>query len=173
MAVPPDTIQWEGGHPGEASPVMFAISFTYSDPVVTQQVTTELATRFIEEGRKEKTGRAAEATRFLQNQVAKVRSELELKGKDKRELEQRFAGSLAEELPANLAQQDRLEEQLRMVNEQMAISPLVPIGSGISVTPAQQLATLKLKLTHLKAEYSDEYPDVIDLKTEIAQLEAR
>jgi uncharacterized protein involved in exopolysaccharide biosynthesis len=172
MAVPPDTIQWEGGHPGAASPVIFAISFVYSDPVVTQQVTAELANRFIEEGQKESTGRAAESTRFLQGQVAKLRSELEVKAQHKKALEQRFAGSLPDELPANLAQQDRLEEQLRMVNEQMAISPLAPLGNAASVTPEQQLASLKLKLTHLKTEYSDEYPDVIDLKDEIAHLKA-
>jgi polysaccharide biosynthesis transport protein len=170
MQVPPDTIQWEGAHPGAESPVIFTISFTYSDRIVTQQVTAELASRFIEEGHKERTGRAAEAARFLQGQVAKVRSELEVKAKRKRELEQRFAGSLPEELPANLAQQERLEEQLRMVNEQMAISPLAPLGSATSVTPEQQLASLKLKLTHLKTEFSDEYPDVIDLKNEIAHL---
>ena len=173
MVVPPDTIQWEGGHPGAASPVIFTISFAYSDPIVAQEVTSDLASRFIEEGQKERTGRAAQAAGFLQVQVAKVRSELELRAQRKRELEQRFAGSLPAELPANLAQLDRLEEQLRMVNEQLAVSPLAPMGSATSVTPEQQLASLKLKLTHLKAGYSDEYPDVIDLKAEIAHLEAQ
>ncbi len=173
LVVPPDTIQWEGGHPQENSPVILTISFEYPDRFMAQRATSELASRFIEEAQKDKNDRAADATRFLQTQVAQARAKLDQRAQQKRQLEQRFAGSLPEDLPANLAELDRLEEQLQIINERLSANPLAPAEGPAALTPEQQLALLNLKLTHLRAEFSDEYPDVKELKTEIANLKAQ
>lgn len=174
LVVPPDTIRWEGGHSEGSSTVILTLSFEYFDRYVVQRVTSELARRLIEEGQKEKSDRAADATRFLQTQVARARAQLDLKAEQKKALEQRYQGSLPEELPANLEQLDRLEDQLRMLNERMSLGPtFVPTEGPATLSPEQQLASLKLKLNRLRAEYSDEYPDVVDLKAEISSLEAQ
>jgi polysaccharide biosynthesis transport protein len=173
LEVPPATIQWDAGHAEGESPVVLTISFEYSDRHAAQRVANELARRFIEEGQKENSDRAADATRFLQTQVSRTRAKLDEKAAQKRELEQRFAGSLPDELPGNLAQLDRMEEQLQMVNERMSMGTNAPFEQQAILTPEQQLVSLKLKLTHLSAEYSDEYPDIIDLKAEIANLKAQ
>ena len=173
VVVPPDTIQWEAGHPQGSSPVILTISFEYPDRFVAQRVTSELARRFIEQGQEDKNAQAADATRFLQTQVAQARAKLDQKAEEKRQLEQRFAGSLPEDLPANLGELDRLEGQIQIINERLAANPLAPAEGLTTLTPEQQLASLNLKLTHLRAEFSDEYPDVKELKSEIADLEAQ
>lgn len=173
LLVPPDTIQWDGNHSQGRSPVVLTISFEYSDRYVTQRVVSELARRFIEEGQKETRERVTEAAHFLETQVSQLRARLDQKAEQMRIVEQRYQGSLPEDLPANLEQLDRLEEQLRMSDERMALNPLATIQNSNEVGPEQQLASLELKLTHLRAEYSDEYPDIVELKVEIASLKLK
>jgi uncharacterized protein involved in exopolysaccharide biosynthesis len=176
LVVPADTIKWEEGHrhSQEGSPVMLTISFEYTDRFATERATSELAKRFMEQAQEDRNARAADATRFLQTQVAQARRKLDQKAEQKRSLEQRFAGSLPEDLRANLTELESLEGQMQIINERLTGNLLGPTGRAVAVTPEQQqLAELNLKLTHLRAEFSDEYPDVRELKTEIAHLQSQ
>jgi succinoglycan biosynthesis transport protein ExoP len=173
LVVPPDTIHWDGSHAEGTSPVVLTISFEYRDRFIAQRVAAELARRFIQEGQKERTERVTDAERFLETQVTHARAGLDQKAEEKRVIEQRYQGSLPEDLPANLEQLDRLEEQLRMIDERMELNPAVPTRDSTNPTPEEELASLESKLTRLGAEYSDEYPDVVELKAEIANLKLK
>ncbi len=60
-----------------------------------------------------------------------------------------------------------------MIDERLALNPLGATQGSAELTPEQQLASLELKLNHLRAEYSDEFPDIVELKTEIASLKTK
>jgi uncharacterized protein involved in exopolysaccharide biosynthesis len=59
-----------------------------------------------------------------------------------------------------------------MINQQLTTQRLTPMAGGqpAALTPEQELPALELKLGALRAEYSDEYPDVIQLRAQIADL---
>ena len=173
LVVPPDTIHWDGNHSEGTSPVVLTISFEYGDRFIAQRVAAELARRFIQEGQKERTERVTDAERFLETQVTQARARLDHKAEEKRLIEQRYQGSLPEDLPANLEQLDRLKEQLRMIDERLELNPAFPTRNSADPTPQEELASLETKLTRLRAEYSDEYPDIVELKAEIANLKLK
>lgn len=172
LVVPQDAILYENARSSQEAPDVLKLSFEYPDPKVTQQVTEELANNYIDEGYRERIQRAQDATHFLTAQVARSDGELEAKGKQVQDLERRYEGSLPEELEPNLAELGRLQNQLSMINQQITTQRFAPTDGGqpVATTPEQELPVLQMKLAGLRAEYSDEYPDVIQLKEQIAEL---
>ena len=172
LVVPQDSILYETSRSRQEAPSVLKISFEYSNPKIAQQVTQELADNYIDEGYRERIERAADATRFLTAQVAHANAGLEAKGKEVRELQRRYAGSLPEELEPNMAELGRLQNQLSMTDQQLTTQRLMPMAGGLAVarTPEQELPALEVRLAALRAEYSDEYPDVIQLREQIADL---
>jgi uncharacterized protein involved in exopolysaccharide biosynthesis len=172
IVVPQDTIVYETGRAGEHTPDVLKISFEYYDRVIAQQVTQELSESYVEEGYRERIQRADDATRFLAGQVKQVRSQLDAKDSQIKELERRYEGSLPEELEPNLAELARLQDRLSMINEQLATEPLIPVAPGESAatTPSQELGILEMRLTQIRSEYSDQYPDVVQLRQQIDAL---
>ena len=172
LVVPQDAILYENARSSQEAPDVLKLSFEYSNPKVAQQITGQLANNYIDEGYRERIQRAEDATRFLTAQVARSDAELEAKGKQVQDLERRYEGSLPEELEPNLAELGRLQNQLSMINQQITTQRLTPTAGGqpVAMTPEQELPVLQMKLAGLRAEYSDEYPDVIQLKEQIADL---
>jgi len=172
LVVPQDAILYENARSSQEAPDVLKLSFEYSTAQIAQQVTDELAKNYIDEGYRERIQRADDATRFLTAQVARSSAELTAKGKQVQDLERRYEGSLPEELEPNLAELGRLQNQLSMINQQITTERLTPMvgGQTVAMTPQQELPALQLKLAGLRAEYSDEYPDVIQLKEQIADL---
>jgi polysaccharide biosynthesis transport protein len=172
LVVPQDAIMYETARSQQQAPSVLKISFEHSDPNIAQRVTEQLANNYIDEGYRERIQRAEDATRFLTAQVARANAELAAKGKQVQDLERRYEGSLPEELEPNLAELGRLQNQLSMINQQLTTQRLTPMTGGqpAALTPEQELPALELKLGALRAEYSDEYPDVIQLKAQIVDL---
>jgi polysaccharide biosynthesis transport protein len=172
LVVPQDAILYESAHSEQEQPNILTLSFEYSDAKNAQLVTQELADSYINEGYNERIQRAKDATAFLAAQVARSSADLGVKTRQIQDLERRYEGSLPEELEPNLAEMGRLQNQLSLINQQIATQHLTPIAGGQAVasTPEQELAALQLKLNALHAEYSDEYPDVIQVKEQIADL---
>jgi succinoglycan biosynthesis transport protein ExoP len=172
LVVPQDSILYESSRSQQETPSVLKISFEYSNRKIAQQVTQQLADNYIGEGYRERIQRAEDATRFLTAQVARANADLEAKGNGVRELERRYEGSLPEELEPNMAEMGRLQNQLSMTNQQLTTQRLMPMAGGrpVAQTPEQELPALEVELAGLRAEYSDEYPDVIQLKEQIADL---
>jgi len=172
LVVPQDSILYESSRSQQGAPSVLKISFEYSNRKIAQQVTQQLANNYIGEGYRERIQRTEDATRFLTAQVVRANADLEAKGKEVRELERRYEGSLPEELEPNMAEMGRLQNQLSMTNQQLTTQRLMPMAGGqpVAMTPEQELPALEVKLAALRAEYSDEYPDVIQLKEQIADL---
>jgi len=172
LVVPQDAILYEAAPPRQESPDVLKISFEYWDRSLAQQVTEQLANDYIDEGYRQRIQRAEDATSFLSAQVARASVAVIAKSTQVQELQRRYQGSLPEELEPNLAELGRLQNQLSIINQQLTAERLTPMAGGqaVALSPEQELARLELQLAALRAEYSDEYPDVSQLKQQIADL---
>ncbi len=172
----------------------FSISFTGKDPQKVMQVTNALATFFIDENLKSREASAVGTSTFLFDELSGMRdrlSELESALKDYR---QKNMGALPEQLESNLRILDRLQAQLTdrqlslreardklaMVERQMSEAETIrqqvitsETGTPVvqEVSRAKELEMLKNQLESMKSKYTDQHPDVIRMKSRIAQLE--
>ncbi|MBW2133553.1 MAG: protein GumC [Deltaproteobacteria bacterium] len=173
----------------------FSIRFTGENPPQVMRVTNALATFFIDENLKSREASAIGTSNFLEDELTNIRgrlSELEAALKDYR---QKYMGSLPEQLESNLRMLEGLRvqltnrqqslrsarDQLAMVERQMSEAEAVrkqflaaEPGSPVAreATRADELKTMKADLEMMKTKYTDQHPDVIRLKSRIAQLEA-
>lgn len=163
----------------------FTIAYTGRDPFKTMQVTSKLASLFIEENLKIKEQYAEGTMEFLENEMKNAKAVLENQEAALRKFRERNMGSLPEQLDANLRTLDRLQLQLdstgdaiknaierkTLLEEQLGVAT----GSGASrVDPlALELAKLKNDLARLLSVYKENYPDVLITKKKISEVEAR
>ncbi len=161
-----------------------SISFIGDDPRTVMDVTNELASLFIEENLRVREAQAEGTTEFLENELQQMKVRLEAHEEALREFKERSMGELPEQLDANLRTLDRLQIERQMLenslknaedryadlNRQLTSDTL---GGGDSPsTVAGRLQALRIRLAYLRTEYTEEYPDIVLLKKEIAAVEA-
>ena len=169
----------------------FTISFEDEDPEKAQQVASELVSLYMAENLKARTEQTAETTAFLNDEVEVLEQKVN-------ELEYqlaKFKEDNADSLPSlnmvNLQMMQRVDSQLleierrlysieesRMsIEAQMAtVNPTQPVrlpDGQMVMSPADQLEALKTQLTVIEGRYSDDHPDVIKIRSDIAALKAR
>jgi len=172
---------------GRAATIAFTLTYTGRDPVTVAEVTNLLTGFHVEENTKSRERQAVRTTEFLRTQLGDVKHALDTQQQRVGQFKQQHNGELAEQLEANLAALDRFNNQLRLNGEYQiramerrerlehdlatataaAKAPQLPAAD----TPASQLARLKDQLTEMRRKYSDQYPDVVHLRQEIASLE--
>ena len=164
----------------------FTIDFVHRDPHVAQLVTGRIATLFIEETIKARQLQVEGAVDFLVTQVSDARQELEKKDAALRRYKEERMGRLPEQLETNLATMGMLQRELQTVEESLLFarerqeSLARNVGGAVAVPEpgaspgaAGDLASLRRQLAALKSRYTDEHPDVQNLKARIARLESR
>ncbi|MGP8330803.1 MAG: GumC family protein [Methanosarcinaceae archaeon] len=172
----------------------FEISFEWHDSGIAANVTNAIASQFIEENLKVREAMAMGTTDFLQNEVTKIKKNLENQEKAVEEFKKKYMGMLPDQLKANIDLLGQLKEQLSNVamnvrNEQeksiflrrqMELLEALKLNSkntnGIGnplqpVTVFSRLDSFKQQLEKLRSRYTEKHPDVITLKREIAALE--
>lgn len=171
---------------GQHSVTAFSLSYQGKDPVKAAEVTNTLTDFFIAENVKVRAEQASGTTKFLQNQLEKLRAKLEAQEHRISAFKESHIGELPEQLSANLATLERLSDQLRLnsgklaqANERRAAfirqiaetaqaAPTEPVSPDVTQV---QLQELYRKLIELRMNYSEKYPDVIRVRSEIATLE--
>ena len=161
----------------------FTISYAHNDPKKAQDVTARLATLFIDESMRAREKQVEDAYQFLDEQVVQARRELELKDTALRQYKERQMGSLPEQTSANLAslqmlqqEQQALEASLRDARlrrealEGNRSDPLRRMGATGSEAPSE-LSQLRSQLLTLRGRYTEEHPDVQNLKARIQAIE--
>jgi polysaccharide biosynthesis transport protein len=185
--------------PSRSNISAFTISYSAGDPNVAQRVTGELASLFITENTKVRQQESQGTTDFLEQQLVDARANLAAQEAKVREFEAQHEGNLPTEEQSNLAILTGLQTQLQ--NEQDAVNTakqqkayqeamleqakataskvrvFSPNGTGEPgavdlATIDQQLDKLRAELVDLSSRYTDEYPDVQTLKSQIAKTEA-
>jgi polysaccharide biosynthesis transport protein len=170
----------------------FNIYYSARDPLVAQQVTSQLSNLFINENLEVRQRQSEDTTKFLESQLDTARQSLaEQEGKI-REFKALHVGELPTQLGSNLqilsglqaqlqaessalntAKQQRVYmESLQSQYRALRGSTKNPGGAPIGL-PAidQELDRLKAQLADLSSRYTDQHPDVRKLKDQIARTE--
>ncbi len=174
----------------------FKVSYSARDPHVAQQVTSELTDLFINENLKVRQQESEDTTQFIASQLENARASLAEQESKVREFEGQHEGSLPTQQASNLQILSGLQSQLQneqdalnaarqqrvyfqsLIEQYRAIHTTTPsraadgTPTGLSAIDLE-LDRLKSKLSDLSSRYTDSYPDVHNLKIEIAKTEKR
>jgi len=170
----------------------FSISYRGSHPKTVMEVTNRLAGSFIGENLKVREAQAVGTSDFLADELKTKRQGLEEVEQKLREYRRQYMGELPEQLDANLRMLERLQTQLNtqektlrdeksrlaVIENQIEGNRKILAESRETDTVSEEgdvlsLEMLKAQLNTLKSNYTDRHPDVIKLKTQIADLEAK
>ncbi|MFQ5432908.1 MAG: GumC family protein [Nitrospinota bacterium] len=178
----------------------FRISYVGVEPEITMQVTSTLASLFIDENLKIKEQYAEGTSKFLVKELEKAKKDLTAQEAAIRKFKERRMGALPEQLDANLRTLDRLQLELQSVSESLRNShdrralleeQINRLSSGATLSGAtttqpgtvqpgtarrgntlkEELAGLKRELATLLSMYKENYPDVIVARSRIKELE--
>ena len=175
----------------------FRIYFEGRDPVKAARTANRVAELFIDSNLKLRENQAQGTSSFLESEMEKTKSRLEVQEAKIAEFKRQNMGDLPEQRDTNLRSVEQLQTKLEinmdaldkaetrrlLLQSQMAElrnqrsssrrSTLTALGVGPS-TPEQpsRLDQLRAQLAELRARYTDRHPDVIRTQAEIAQLEA-
>jgi protein tyrosine kinase modulator len=168
----------------------FYVDVTMSNPRTAQAVCNAVTSMFMEESLKLQSQRSAETTDFLSQQLADAKSDLDAKDAKLAAFKMRYFGSLPDDEQTNLnilgtlsnqldaatqavsrAEQDKNFAQT-MLNQQLATWHAAQTSEDPE-SMQQQLIALQNKLANLLTQYTDDYPDVIRTKADIAALKKR
>ena len=172
---------------------IFSISFLWPNPELVAPVANGLAASFIDESLRVREVQAVDTTTFLEDEIEPMRRQLEDVELKITEFRNRNMGELPEQLGTNLRTLDQLRLQLdktkdslrsdrdRLVllesgmtaNQNKIIEPSDSTVAGEESGQVMSLTLLKQQLEALQASYTDRHPDVIRLKSKIADLEAK
>lgn len=161
----------------------FTISYSGTNPYSVMQITSTLASLFVEENLRIREQSVEGTSEFLKNELDSAKSELETQEKNLRGFKERNIGSLPEQLDTNLRTLDRLQLELQsvrsalkstedrkaMIEEQFGFAN--DAGAGNPDLEAE-LDSLKKDLDKQLSIFSDTYPDVVITKKRIAEVEA-
>lgn len=169
---------------------LFTISYDDTNPTVARNVVQALLTIFAENTTGQTREQMDNAQRFLSDQIAGY--EQQLRAAEQRRADFRSqhldilagAGATQElqnarqrlsdaqnQLQDAIARRDALKQELGQLPQSTTVGGgTVIVGAG---PVAAQLSDLRAKLAQLRTQYTDNYPDVVTLKSQIAELESR
>jgi polysaccharide biosynthesis transport protein len=172
----------------------FNVTYSSGNPLIAQQVTSELTDLFINENLEVRQQESVDTTTFIETQLEAARKTLSEQEQKIREFKGQHVGEMPGQLASNLQILQGLQSQLQ--NEEDALnsarqqqvylqtladqyralqgSSKGTDGNGPSMgLPAidQELDKLKAQLADLSSRYTDRHPDVRKLKDQIAKTE--
>ena len=176
----------------------FRVSYLASSPRVAQEITGELTDLFINENLKTRQEESQQTTDFIAKQLDDARQSLAQQDAKVQQFESAHAGTLPGQQASNMAILTGLQQQLQneedalntakqqhvyyqaMLEEERANPVKVRTpgteSSGASgavdlATIDQNLEKMKAQLADLSSRYTDKYPDIVSLKSQIARAE--
>jgi polysaccharide chain length determinant protein (PEP-CTERM system associated) len=168
----------------------FFIKVTLGDPKTAQQVCTAVTSMFIEQSLSVRQQHSEDTTQFLSQQLADSKAKLDEQDAALAKFKLFHANTLPDEEHTNLdllttltsqldaatqalarAQQDKSFAE-SMLTQQVAAWQASQSGRNPD-TLEQQLAALQTQLASLEARYTEDYPDVIKTKNDIAVLQKK
>jgi polysaccharide biosynthesis transport protein len=170
------------------------ISFAGEDPIIAMKVTAKLASLFIEENLKDREQLVTGVSAFLEQELQDAKKALEDQEQAISQYKTKYMGLLPEQMEANLRTLDRLQMELnttndllhsrtdkvssldRSINEYQASAEARPEFSEPRLVRKDvdplivRLQQLEQRLTTLRAEWKETYPDISDTKQEIVSV---
>ncbi|HEV2223353.1 MAG TPA: XrtA system polysaccharide chain length determinant [Candidatus Acidoferrales bacterium] len=169
----------------------FKIDYTGPTPELAQQVNSELTSAFLDQNMKSQQQLSQSTTSFFDNQLADARAKLEEQGAKVRAFKAQHVGELPDQLESNVqilaGVQNQLEQTQRaldraqqqklylesIVQQYQSVQTDLGNGDSAETPPAldKELKDLRMQLAAERSQYTDNYPDVIALKDQIAKTE--
>lgn len=172
---------------GRTETIAFTLSYSGRDPQTVAQVANTVAGFYIDENTKSRERQASGTAEFLKERLAEVKRELDQQEQRTNDVKLRHTGEL-HQVEVTLAALERVNTQLRL-NSESQIRALdrrdrleQQLADAESAPPpvttqadnsAAQLVKLNEELILLRRQFSDQYPEVIRVKTLIAALESQ
>lgn len=165
--------------------IAFQVGFSHKSPVISQSVTNELVSLFLQENLKERTESAEEASSFFAREANKLSRRMEELDTKLFTLKKERGDSLPEFQQQNNRLIERAYQRLEDINNQYnkayersiylqsqltQISPYSSSANGAILDDRTRLKMLQVEYSNLLSRYSPSHPDVIKVKTEIAAL---
>jgi polysaccharide chain length determinant protein (PEP-CTERM system associated) len=179
--------------PGRAGQLTaFKIRYSAGTPQLAQQVNSELTSLFIDENLKSQQQLSESTTTFLQSQLTDARAKLEEQEAKVRAFKASHFGNLPSQMETNVQILGGLQSQLQSIQraldaanqqklyleslqqEYQSIQASLGNGSSTATTPDalnNDLLDLRHKLQEARSRYTEDYPDVIELKDKISKME--
>jgi|SRR5580704_1797275 polysaccharide chain length determinant protein (PEP-CTERM system associated) len=168
----------------------FYVNVTLDNAHTAQQVCTTVTSMFIEESLRLSQQRSEGTTQFLTQQLADAKANLDAQDGKLAAFKSRYIGSLPDEEQSNLnllmgftsqldaatqalarAQQDKGFAESTLTQQLSAWQ--ASQGGHNPETLETQLVALQTELARLQVSYTDDYPDVIKTKNDIAALQKK
>ena len=164
--------------------VAFMISYEGKDPMTVQQVVNKISYLFLDENIRVREKQSTDTLEFLKHEMDRISENLADLDSKMAKLKQEHFNELPSQIQINIQNLnkvegdiERLKEQLRSLKEKEDYLQvqLAGIPTGIEEskknTRWEDLEQLKTQLAKLQSRFKDQYPDVINKKAEIAELE--
>jgi polysaccharide chain length determinant protein (PEP-CTERM system associated) len=172
----------------------FYITFKAGDPHTAQLVCGEILSLFINEDQRSRDTTAHTTTSFIQSQLSDAKRSLDEQDRKLAEFQQRYSGKLPDQSGSNVNMLSTLNTQLeastqalqrlqqdksymesmlaQQQQQQAALAATASGGAGGNSIDTQQkeLEILIAKEADLSAHYTDDYPDVIAVRRQIAEM---
>ena len=171
---------------GRGPTIAFLVGYSGRDSQTVAQVANRLASFFVEENTRMRSGQASRTADFLKAQLADVRKELAAQERRTSDFTLSHIGELPEQVEVNLVSLERLNTQLRLNSEQQIrsaerrerLEQQLDVAESMAPHPepapsvrAAELTKLRQQLNDLLRKYTDEYPEVIRVRQEIRARE--
>jgi len=165
-----------------AATIAFSVSYEGKNPGIVQQVANVLSSLYLEENLRVRGEKTAGASKFIEDEMKEVQASLAKQDAKIAEYKQKHLNTLPELNQMNIQELERLERsleqseiQIRTLRERESFfkTQLASIPPDFANPDKDLLKGLRVKLVSLKSRYSDQYPDVIKTKAEIAELEKK
>ncbi|MGE4351994.1 MAG: GumC family protein [Bdellovibrionales bacterium] len=170
------------------STIAFTLSFDYSNPLLAQQVTSELISRFLDEDIKQRQTQAKETTEFLAGQIENLEKSLKEQEKKIADFQAKYGDSrpdalsfnqsvmtslmmnmqsLESQITSNLGSLGALQAQLASIDPYSRV-----VGENqVLTTPSIQLRAAQADYAALSAKYGPDHPDVVKARRQMQSLE--
>jgi len=168
----------------------FNVDVTLGEARLAQQICKEITSMFMEQNLHLRQQQAEDTTQFLAKQLDDAKAKLDDQDAKLAELQSRYVGELPEDDKTNLtllagmtpqleaatqalnqAQQDKAFTE-SLLNQQLAAWQSSKGGQN-SQTLEQQLQDLQNQLLSEQGHYTEDYPDVVKLKNDIALVQKK
>jgi len=173
-----DVIDPRTGMPKPAT-IAFTLSYEGTSPQVVQQVAGELASLYLSENLATRERQSQGTTDFMEEGMQEVKAHLAETDAKIAAYKQKNVTALPELVQANLQISESVEHDITALNEQVrglrekesyTKNQLDSISTDGASQDKTRLAELRVRLGELKTRLTDEHPDVIKTKSELADL---
>lgn len=167
------------GNPTAAT-IAFSLAYEGKSPETVQQIANVLASLYLEENLRVREQQTTGASNFMEEEMKSVKAQLAMLDGRMAAFKQKNLNALPELAQVNLQELDRTEvnldqmhDRLRTLKEQEGYlqTQLASIPTDAASSDKTRLNELRVRLVELRNRYSDEYPDVKKVKSDIATLE--